>query len=283
MDMFLRNARLSYVVYDPTAFDWKRKACDCRAIFVLSGNGKVFLEGKIYPLKENTICYYPAGAEYAFTFSRQENSCFISYNFDFDRKNAHFKSCRKTVNSEEFNPEEAFFSQNDCEQEVFKSPFVIENVDRFRDLFIKVSEEFKNGAGNEPAAAALLQYTLLKMVETKDDDALVITLYEKAVEYINQNYSSIKDNREIAEALNYHEYYINRIFKLKTGKTLHKYIVDLRLEKAANLLADGLFSVGEVAKSVGFYNADHFSKRFYEKYGMSPSVYKKKKGTLQMI
>ena len=69
MDMFLRNARLSYVVYDPTAFVWKRKACDCRAIFVLSGKGKVFLEGKNYPLKENTICYYPAGTEYAFTFS----------------------------------------------------------------------------------------------------------------------------------------------------------------------------------------------------------------------
>lgn len=279
MNMFLRNARMSF----GARFDFVRKACDCRALFILSGKGKIMMDGKTYPLKENTICYYPTGTEYYAVFSKNEPLTFISYNFDFDRNNSHLKSYRKTVESNKFNPEEAIFSQNYCEFEVFKKPFVIENVGRFRELLIKVSEEFKNWRGNEPAASSLLQYVLIKMVESKDDDVLVITLYEKAVEYINQNYSTIKGNHEIANALNYHEYYINRIFKLKTGKTLHKYLVDLRLEKAANLLSDGILSVGEVAKNVGFYNADHFSKRFFEKYGMSPSLYKKEKGALQMI
>lgn len=277
--MFLRNARISYGM----PLGYKRKACDCRALFIISGKGKITIDGKTYPLKDNTICYYPAGVEYFPVFFGGEESCFISFNFDFDRNNSHLAVCVKTVPSDQFNPEEAIFSQNTCEYEAFKKPFVIENVDRFRELFIKVSEEFKDYEGNEPVASALFQYIMLKLIETKDDDVLVITLYEKALAYINQNYSTIKDNREIAEAMNYHEYYINRIFKLKTGKTLHRYIIDLRLDKAANLLADGVLSVGEVAKRVGFYNADHFSKSFVAKYGMSPSNYKKEKALLQMI
>lgn len=279
MDIFLRVA-------DPTDFmpnNFPTKAHDCRLLYILSGKGRNIIEGKTFQLKANTLCYYPTGTEYYPISSKTDPIYFITMNFDLNRNNSNKKRLQRTVKSEQFEPKEAIFSHLDCEYEAFRSPFVIEDAERFREQLLKVCDEFKSGKGNEPAAAALLQYTLLKMVETKDDDALVITLYEKAVDYINQNYSSIKDNREIAEALNYHEYYINRMFKLKTGKTLHKYIIDLRLEKAANLLADGLFSVGEVAKSVGFYNADHFSKRFYEKYGMSPSVYKKKKGILRMI
>ncbi len=279
MEIFLRVADST----DCMPNNFATKAYDSRLLFILSGKGKIILDGKTFHLKPNTLCYYPTGTEYYPTSSRSEPLHFITINFDLNRKNSDKRNIQRTDKSELFKPDEAIFSHLDCEHEVFRRPFVIEDAERFREQLLKVCEEFKAGKGNEPAASALLQYILLKMVETKNEDVLVTTIYEKVVEYINQNYSTIKDNREIADALSYHDYYINRLFKLKTGKTLHKYILNLRLEKAAKFLAEGKMSVGDVAKNVGFYNADHFSKRFFEKYGMSPSVYKKQNRNLRMV
>lgn len=61
-----------------------------------------------------------------------------------------------------------------------------------------------------------------------------------------------------------------------TGNTPSEYIRVRRLEKAAQLLRDGSYSVSETAYSVGFNNPRYFSKYFAESYGITPSQYKKK-------
>ncbi len=279
MDVFLRVAVATYNM--PNNFP--TKACDCRILYVLSGKGKITIENKQFQLKPNTLCYYPTGTKYYPVSSKTEPLYFVTINFDLNRSYSEVKDVRPTVKSELFNPQDAICSHVDCEPEMFRNAFVIEDADRFREQLLNVCEEFDDGRGNEPAASALLQYILLKMSDKRDEDSFATSLYERVVEYINNNYSTIKNNREIAEALSYHDYYINRIFKLKAGETLHKYLLNLRLEKAAVALVDSRLSVGEVAKSVGFYNADHFSKRFYEKYGISPSVYKKQKENMKLV
>ena len=67
-------------------------------------------------------------------------------------------------------------------------------------------------------------------------------------------------------------YYISKIFKSETGDTLIRHLINLRLERAKELLGQGgTGSIQEVAAAVGYEDAYHFSKLFKKRYGISPS------------
>lgn len=66
---------------------------------------------------------------------------------------------------------------------------------------------------------------------------------------------------------------IYRRIKLLTGQTTVEYIKTIRLKKAAALLSQHKFSIGEVMHMVGFSNPSYFSKCFSEKYGKTPKQY----------
>ena len=60
-----------------------------------------------------------------------------------------------------------------------------------------------------------------------------------------------------------------------TGKPPSQLLLERRLEVAAVLLASGGGQVSEVAYGVGFKTAAHFSRKFREIYGVTPSAYQK--------
>ncbi len=67
-----------------------------------------------------------------------------------------------------------------------------------------------------------------------------------------------------------------RKVKQLTGKTPVEFIRDMRMKKAALLLAEGKFSVSEVMYMVGFSNSGYFSKCFQQAHGMLPTAYSAK-------
>lgn len=56
-------------------------------------------------------------------------------------------------------------------------------------------------------------------------------------------------------------------------------IWSMRLERAGRLLVDGRGSVGEVAYGVGFKTVAHFSSRFRDHFGMTPTAYRTRHGS----
>ncbi len=62
-----------------------------------------------------------------------------------------------------------------------------------------------------------------------------------------------------------------------TSKTPARLILERRLERAADLLADGQHAVGEVAYAVGFRSLSHFSQRFRAEHGVTPSQFRLKR------
>jgi len=68
---------------------------------------------------------------------------------------------------------------------------------------------------------------------------------------------------------------VYRKLKQLTGCTPVEYIRKLRLRRAAELLAEGLYNVSEVMYMTGFTNASYFSKCFQAEYGITPKHYPK--------
>lgn len=69
-----------------------------------------------------------------------------------------------------------------------------------------------------------------------------------------------------------------RRVKSASGYTPAAYLRELRFQRAAQLVEEGLSSVSEVARRVGYRDAEHFSKRFRERFGVPPSQYGSDKG-----
>ena len=68
----------------------------------------------------------------------------------------------------------------------------------------------------------------------------------------------------------------SRFFKLRTGKNLSEYIVDIRLGHAARLLLDTADSVSEICWDCGFNTLSNFNRLFRKRKGCSPTEFREK-------
>ncbi len=100
---------------------------------------------------------------------------------------------------------------------------------------------------------------------------------EQIVNYFEDHYSEKISLDRIAENMYLSTFYISKIFKSETGDTPIRHLINIRLEKARELLEKGHSgSVQEIAAMVGYEDAYHFSKLFKKHYGITPSQAKKK-------
>ncbi len=73
----------------------------------------------------------------------------------------------------------------------------------------------------------------------------------------------------------------SRFFRLRTGKTLSDYLIDIRLGHATRLLVDSARTIAEICYDCGFNNLSNFNRMFKRRKGCSPKTfrdsYRKKK------
>ena len=62
----------------------------------------------------------------------------------------------------------------------------------------------------------------------------------------------------------------------ETGKNFIKYLTEVRLEKARELLETTQFSTSQVAEFVGYNDRSYFTSVFQKKMGVSPAEYRKR-------
>ena len=100
---------------------------------------------------------------------------------------------------------------------------------------------------------------------------------EQIVNYFEDHYNEKISLDQIAENMYLSPFYISKIFKSETGDTPIRHLINIRLEKAKELLEGGYEgSIQEIAATVGYDDAYHFSKLFKKHYGISPSQARKK-------
>ena len=99
---------------------------------------------------------------------------------------------------------------------------------------------------------------------------------EQMLSFFEDHYSEKISLDQIAENMYLSPFYISKIFKSETGASPIRHLINIRLEKAKELLEKGESgSIQEVANAVGYEDAYHFSKLFKKKYGISPSQARK--------
>jgi AraC family transcriptional regulator len=83
------------------------------------------------------------------------------------------------------------------------------------------------------------------------------------------------DLETLAAESGYSRAHFLRMFRLATGETPHHYLQRLRLDHARRQLEETPASLIEVALDCGFSSHSHFTALFREKFGMTPSRYRR--------
>ncbi|MCR5313016.1 MAG: AraC family transcriptional regulator [Bacteroidaceae bacterium] len=97
---------------------------------------------------------------------------------------------------------------------------------------------------------------------------------KKIEDYINKNYKNEIRLTTLGELVGMTPTSFSRFFKLRTGRSLSDYIIDIRLGHAARKLADTITPIIEICYDCGFNNISNFNRIFKNRKGCTPSAFR---------
>lgn len=97
----------------------------------------------------------------------------------------------------------------------------------------------------------------------------------RAICYLREEFNNEFSLEDVARTANLSQYHFIRIFKSVTGKTPYDYLLEVKIEKAIELLKLKKYTITEICFMCGFNNLAHFSSVFKRKVGILPSQYKR--------
>lgn len=95
-----------------------------------------------------------------------------------------------------------------------------------------------------------------------------------SVDYMNLHYcDSCISNKELADQTDISEVYFRKLFLKNFGISPKQYIIDMRIQKAKQMLIERKNSVTQISEECGFSSIYHFCRIFKEKTGLTPTEY----------
>lgn len=159
-------------------------------------------------------------------------------------------------------------------------PVVIHNVSRqIIELFKKINNAWNNRQKfYKPLCSAYMQEIMCYVAEHNETVAYTPGHYEKIEKikkYIGENYTKTLSVEELAMIADLSPSHFRKIFREIVGMSATKYAINLRINKAKDLLVSGSANVSEAAFQSGFKDIYYFSTMFKKITGENPSKYLK--------
>ncbi len=92
------------------------------------------------------------------------------------------------------------------------------------------------------------------------------------IELMEANIAEPLSLSEISDVTGISRRHVERLFRQHLGRSPARYYLDVRLERARRLLRHSNLPIVEVAIAAGFVSASHFSKRYRERYAVTPQA-----------
>lgn len=96
-----------------------------------------------------------------------------------------------------------------------------------------------------------------------------------AKKYVQEHYQESITLEEVSAAVGFSPSYFSVLFKKETGEGFSRYLINVRMEKAKELLQETNYPVAEVCREVGYSDIKHFVQTFRKTTGLNPAQYRK--------
>ena len=141
----------------------------------------------------------------------------------------------------------------------------------FRELTVSWTERHSGYLMKCQALLMLILHRLSEIIVYDMDAASTDYRINRITRYISAHFAENLTVEKLAAQINLDPCYFGQIFKKKTGKTIHQYINQVRVQNAELLLQSGRYKVHEAAERCGFSDIFHFYKKFRSLRGFAPS------------
>ena len=243
-------------IYDHT--NWHENV---EFLFFTKGEGKVFIDGKRFDVREGDLVTINANALHAIVneFELTYHCLIVDRSFCL---NNHFDT-----NLIRFDP----LVRDDLAFQYIKT----------------IVEEYDSDPAT-PYRVQAIRATLLLLLshmcrqhsqrlEHEPRDRHTISCIKQAISYIRANCQNDLFLEDLASLVGLSKYYFARYFHRVTGYTFVSYVNLTRCEKAKGLLIENQLSLKEIATKCGFSNQSYFTKTFLIYTGRLPSEYREEK------
>lgn len=93
--------------------------------------------------------------------------------------------------------------------------------------------------------------------------------------YVEKHFKEQISLDELSRVVNLNPNYLSSLFKKATDQTITNFLIEIRIDKAKELLKQTNSNISEIAYNVGYSDAKYFSKLFRRKVGIKPNEYRK--------
>lgn len=270
LNPYLRFA--SKMLYDVSYNAMPVLVSDCRLFYIREGSARLEIGSECHSLLPGCLFYCCAGSQY--TIHSLEPLRLISLNFDLTQNfRAHALPLPPNREPKSW-PQVSSFFEPVTDSAFLNGHLFLENAADYLPALERIAQNFTSTDrfGRELAGAELK--SLLTTLHRRDPGQLPQKVVQ-VQEYLQTHYARPITNKELADLAGYHEYYLNRIFTAATGQSLHRYLLNVRLNRAAYLILNTDLELQDIPEQVGFGSYPHFSGYFKQVYGCSPAQYRK--------
>lgn len=251
-NMFFEQENIPFMILDvlelhqqtPPCYNTKR---DYNALsFRYEADAEIETKNGVCHLTDNAISFFPANVSYMRS-ARMDHVIVV-----------HF----------------LFFGQDNREIEYFYP----KNAEKYKRNFLRLLQAWqKKDKAYKMEASSVLYEIFADIYTERGQSAAKNPLLCNAIKYLSKNYCSpgLSVN-QLAEISHMSEVYFRKLFKAEYGVSPKKYITDLRVKYAAELICTGYYTLPEVSEMTGFTDYRHFSVTFKNSIGCSPSKYRRR-------
>ncbi len=146
-----------------------------------------------------------------------------------------------------------------------------------KEIIEKTAEE--DGAEKSLSIALLTTKLFLDIshcVSPESQKKTGIIYVDAAMAYINAHFLNKITINQIAESVGISAVYLQKLFKIQYGKTVHDVITEKRIMQAKYLIQQSNLSINEVAYQCGYGCREQLAYEFQKTEKCSPSKYRKK-------
>ena len=239
---------------------------------ILAGSGEFSLNGKTIPVKKNDIILTPKQGTHTVT-SSDNKFRFLYLGFDFapDCEFEYLSVLQMYLQS---------LRTNQCSSDHYGVGGVLKNMLAEFNQQLPYSFEYLSNCLENIMILTWRTFSQHNLRTEPGADApnprVVGTTVYTLIKYIEDHIFSIPDIRTLAQEMHFSYTYISHVFKQKTGMTLQRYILQVKIDKSKELILDDRWTLSEIANMLNYESLQSFSKAFKKEVGMSPSEFKRR-------
>jgi AraC family transcriptional regulator len=140
------------------------------------------------------------------------------------------------------------------------------------------AEELQSGgAGGQLYVDSLINLLAVHLLRTYSSTTPQLPTQKLGKQQVNQAIDYLQAHLEqeisleaLAQAVHLSPSHLRRLFKQTTGVAPHQYLIQLRVQRAKQLLQTRQFSIRDVAAQVGFADQSHLNRHFKRVFGVTP-------------